>query len=592
MGSERAGPPERELASLRRLAALLGSESTFTSGARSVLTELLNFIEETLWDGEYAADAHVQRGMIHLRSGGAYQSLVSVDRRDNPPEWLKPSTNAWRWVAETGRTLSIDITTGEVRPAREFENYAERYESMPLWQPGETQLKLLERDTTHLLAVPLLKSGGSPLGMVSIELTCRPAIGRAGIWSGCIDHCETAIRLATPWLLSLPEEPPLDEEPDALMPVVGQRMQHMLDFVRAFADQHETLLISGPSGSGKTRLAQWCHHHSPAADGPFEVIDLLAMPADMQLAELTGWKRGSFTGAVRDHTGALARARAGTLLIDEIDTLSLNAQAGLLQILETGTFRPLGSSTTSVHADVRFIVGTNTDLRARVRDGEFREDLYYRINVLPISLPGLDERRDEIGEWANFMAERRHAERHPDSSHSYVAIDAAAELVARNWPGNLRQLDNVIRRAYSLAAAKRIGDGDVVIRLHDINAALSLDGSEDQPVGLVSALLRAASAFVDEAIKRNQGEAELLLEHSNVFTGMVLEQALSRLRTRKAVYLLFGRESQIENRNYNREINRELERVREFLQVMGDVELARLIPLDGDEGTAMSDRDE
>ena len=117
----------------------------------------------------------------------------------------------------------------------------------------------------------------------------------------------------------------------------------------------------------------------------------------------------------------------------------------------------------------------------------------------------------------------------------------------------------------------------------DINAALSLDGTEDQQLGLVSALLRAASAFVDEAIKRNQGEAELLLEHSNVFTGMVLEQALARLKTRKAVYLLFGRESQIENRNYNREINRELERVREFLQVMGDVELARLIPLDRDE---------
>jgi hypothetical protein len=123
----------------------------------------------------------------------------------------------------------------------------------------------------------------------------------------------------------------------------------------------------------------------------------------------------------------------------------------------------------------------------------------------------------------------------------------------------------------------------VVIRLHEINAALSLDGSEDQQLSLVSALLRAASAFVDEAIKRNQGEAELLLEHSNVFTGMVLEQALSRLKTRKAVYLLFGRESQVENRNYNREINRELERVREFLRVMGDVELARLIPLDRDD---------
>lgn len=583
MGSD--GSPasaERELGSLKRLAALRKDATDFAHASRALLRELLNFIEEALWDGVYAADAHVQRGLIHLRSDSGYRSLVSVDRRDNPPEWLRPSTNAWRWVAQTGRTLSIDITTGEVRPARELENYSERYESMPLWQPGDTQIQLLERDTTHLLAVPVAQADGAPLGMVSIELTCRPAIGDSGIWSGCIDHCETLVSLATPWLLSLPDAAPRDDEHDPLLPVVGQRMHHMLEFIRAFADQRETLLISGPSGAGKTRLARWCHQHSPVADGPFEVIDLLAVPADMQLAELTGWKRGAFTGAISDHDGALARARGGTLLIDEIDNLSLKAQAGLLQILETGTFRPLGSSASPRDADVRFIVGTNTDLHGQVREGRFREDLYYRINVLPIGLPGLEDRRDEIGEWANFMAERRHAETHA-SGRSYVAIDAAAELVSRTWPGNLRQLDNVIRRAYSMAAAKRAGEADVVIRLEDVNVALSLDGSGGQDLNLVSSLLRAASAFVDEAVKRNQGSAELRLEHTNAFTGLVLMQTLARLKTRKAAYLLFGREAQIENRNYNREINRELERVQEFLRVVGDVDLAQLVTPDGDE---------
>jgi hypothetical protein len=122
-----------------------------------------------------------------------------------------------------------------------------------------------------------------------------------------------------------------------------------------------------------------------------------------------------------------------------------------------------------------------------------------------------------------------------------------------------------------------------VIRLDDVNAALSLDGTDLKQLNLVNALLRAAAAFVDEAIKRNQGDAQLKLEHSNVFTGLVLQQALSRLKTRKAVYLLFGREAQVENRNYNREINRELERVQEFMRVMGDADLASLIPLDADE---------
>ena len=406
--------------------------------------------------------------------------------------------------------------------------------------------------------------------MISIEATCRPGIGNHEIWQNNQRHCELLTRLMIPWILAKPRTASSLSQPrDGFLPVMGRRVQQMMTFIQAFASQTETLLISGPSGSGKTRLAYSCHCRSPMKEGAFEVVDLLAIPDDMQMAELTGWTRGAFTGAVQDHHGALERAEGGTLLIDEIDKLSLKAQAGLLQILETRQYRRLGSSGASRTANVRIIVGTNTNLAEEVREKRFREDLFYRINVLPIELPGLEERRDEIGEWANFMAQRRHREQNADGS-CHVAIDATTVLINRAWPGNLRQLDNVIRRAYSIAAAGINTDSNVVIRLSDINLALQMDGSKAHS-DLFSALLEAAAAFVDEAVLRNQDGVKLKIEHCNAFTGLVIQQALNRLKTRKAVYLLFGRETQIENRNYNREINRELDRLRALLSVL-DVE--------------------
>ena len=158
----------------------------------------------------------------------------------------------------------------------------------------------------------------------------------------------------------------------------------------------------GPTGAGKSRLARWCHSRSQRKERPFEAVDLMTIPEDMQMAELFGWKRGAFTGAVSDHAGCIARAEGGTLFIDEIDKLSLKSQAGLLSFLETRDYRRLGDPASAQKADVRLIIGTNADLKKSVEAGEFREDLYYRINVLPVHLPPLADRADEIPAWGRL----------------------------------------------------------------------------------------------------------------------------------------------------------------------------------------------
>src|SRR5262249_7450564 len=151
--------------------------------------------------------------------------------------------------------------------------------------------------------------------------------------------------------------------------------------------------------------------------------------------ELFGWRKGAFTGALKDNPGALGRAEGGTLFIDEVDKLSLRAQTGLLHVLEERMYRPLGDPGSERPANVRFIAGTNANLSQAVKEGRLREDLYYRINVLPVQLPPLAERRDEVAAWAIFMARRRHEESYA-GGQAELSQGAIAVLIAEPWPGN------------------------------------------------------------------------------------------------------------------------------------------------------------
>jgi len=206
-----------------------------------------------------------------------------------------------------------------------------------------------------------------------------------------------------------------------------------------------------------------------------------------------------------------------------------------------------------------------------VRAGRFREDLYYRINVLPVRLLPLAERLDELPRWAVYMLERRHQEAGGEGAVRF-APEAMKLLASARWPGNLRQLDNIVRRAYALLLAGGTGagaGGDLVIQRHHVERALMFD-ADTEPSALVRQLWRAAVSFVHEAERRRDGSAPLALDLTDAFRGMVLGAAVQQTGDRDEAFVLLGQEPLLKNRNHHRTLRRELSRVRELLRLLGD----------------------
>ncbi|HWL87571.1 MAG TPA: sigma 54-interacting transcriptional regulator, partial [Polyangiaceae bacterium] len=245
------------------------------------------------------------------------------------------------------------------------------------------------------------------------------------------------------------------------------------------------------------------------------------------------------------------------LFLDEVDKLSLQTQAALLRLLEERVYRPVGEARGERPADVRFIIGTNADLKAAVQDGRFREDLYDRLNVLPVKIPPLDERADEIADWADFMLDRHHRET-AANGRARLAEGAGETLRARRWPGNLRQLDNVVRRAYALASGDRAGretpetPRDVEIATRHIERALA--GESANRIDLLEEWRRAARAFVLEVERRRSGSGQHLpMDMLDAFRGLVLEEAQQGRPPTEALKLL-GLDRDVESRNHHRTI--------------------------------------
>jgi two-component system, NtrC family, response regulator HydG len=241
--------------------------------------------------------------------------------------------------------------------------------------------------------------------------------------------------------------------------LIGQSLtwRRTMDTVAQAAPSMATVLLLGESGTGKELLARAIHEASPRAGGPFVPVNCAALPESILEAELFGYERGAFTGAVQRHDGRFLQADKGTLFLDEIGEIPTHVQVKLLRVLQEGEVERLGGRTQKV--DIRLVAATNQDLRLAVKEGRFREDLYYRLNVIALRLPPLRERRDDVALLAEHFL-RLYGERNARrfSGLTRAAVDA---LCRHDWPGNVRELENTIERAVVLARGEVIDVEDL-----------------------------------------------------------------------------------------------------------------------------------
>jgi two-component system, NtrC family, response regulator GlrR len=236
------------------------------------------------------------------------------------------------------------------------------------------------------------------------------------------------------------------------------KMYQLLDQARLVAQSDVNVLIRGESGTGKELLARAIHQGSGRAQGPFTPVNCSAIPENLLESELFGHRKGAFTGASRDHPGLFVASEGGTVLLDEIGDMPLVLQAKLLRVLQERRVRPVGD-TVDRPIDVRILSATHGDLDAAVQDGSFREDLYYRLNVVELVLPSLRERREDIPLLANHFL-REIADRQ-DKQPAQLSPGAMSALLNYDWPGNIRQLQNVIEQTVALATGPIISDAQV-----------------------------------------------------------------------------------------------------------------------------------
>ncbi|MDY6988604.1 MAG: sigma 54-interacting transcriptional regulator [Thermodesulfobacteriota bacterium] len=231
--------------------------------------------------------------------------------------------------------------------------------------------------------------------------------------------------------------------------IVGRsnKMTEVFEMIENVSGSEATVIIRGESGTGKELVANAIHYNSPRRDGPFVKVNCAALPDTLMESELFGHEKGAFTGAIQSRKGRFERADKGTIFLDEIGTLNLTAQATLLRVLQEREFERVGGSH-SVRVDVRIIVATNKALEAAVAEGTFREDLYYRVNIFPIYLPPLRERRTDILLLAEFFLEK--CGKQYGKEIERIGRSAVNMLMRHHWPGNVRELENCMERAVIL----------------------------------------------------------------------------------------------------------------------------------------------
>ncbi|MDP2697887.1 nitrogen regulation protein NR(I) [Thalassospira sp.] len=280
------------------------------------------------------------------------------------------------------------------------------------------------------------------------------------------------------------------EEGDDRLPLIG-RSAAMQEIYRALArlmNTDLTVMVTGESGTGKELVARALHEYGTRRHGPFVAINMAAIPRELIESELFGHEKGAFTGANERKVGRFEQAEGGTLFLDEIGDMPLEAQTRLLRVLQEGEYTRVGGRT-PIRVNVRIVAATHRDLRKLIREGTFREDLFYRLNVVPIRLPSLRERLEDIPELVNHFLSQASDEGLPRKTLSSEAI---ARLKAHRWPGNIRELENLVRRLTALYSHDVIG-------VDVIETEFSETGATDSaPVGEAQSLAESIERHVRE----------------------------------------------------------------------------------------------
>jgi DNA-binding NtrC family response regulator len=276
------------------------------------------------------------------------------------------------------------------------------------------------------------------------------------------------------------------------------KMQEVLATVERVAPTNSTVLLGGESGVGKDLIARAIHEKSRRASGPFLKINSTAIPENLLESELFGFEKGAFTGAAASKPGKFELADKGTLFLDEIGDVPPATQVKLLRVLQEREFERLGGTKT-IKVDVRLIAATNRDLRAALEEGTFREDLYYRLNVVPIDIAPLRERREDIPELANLFLTRFAGD--SGKPVESISADAMKVLVNYHWPGNVRELQNIVERACALAKGSVLEPADIHLDVRPAKAANGASGF--LPDGMT--LEQWEDEMVQEALRRANG---------------------------------------------------------------------------------------
>jgi len=283
------------------------------------------------------------------------------------------------------------------------------------------------------------------------------------------------------------------------------KMRKIFDLISTVSQSDGTVLIHGESGTGKELVARAIHNRGPRCNQPFVVINCAAIPATLMESEIFGYNRGAFTGATTTSIGKLEIADKGTVFLDDIDSLDINMQAKLLRIIQEKEFERLGS-TKVIKADVRFVAASNKDLEKLIYRGEFREDLYYRLNVLPIKLPPLRERRGDIPLLLNHFLELY--AKNMGKSPKKISNEAVKVLTEYDWPGNVREVQNIVERFTTITKGS-------IIDLKDI-ATLDMGKREKKDMTLKEAVSAFENKFIFEILESVDGNRKKAAERLGI----------------------------------------------------------------------------